>query len=257
MPWTLRCAFRSHRLRNPVWTSTSVSRLSAGRGLVRSSAPLQWRPIGADAGACARAGLSRISRGCLFSPSVFGGIVADAASATLYPMGEVNNAIADGVSIGRIADHLTSGFGGALAGDDQRMAALALFDQIHHLSALCVVERGHAPIVNDQDLHAAQLAHPSRMAAIEMRDGAIGGELGREDAKDRAFSPARRHPSRAGRPTALAITPLAAASSSSSTPAISSATSRRAKSRTSSSSLINRKKRMARSPSSMTCMTSY
>ncbi len=147
--------------------------------------------------------------GAVYSgPSVFGGIVADAASATLHPMGEVNNAIADGVSIGRIADHLASGFGGALAGDDQRMAALALFDQIHDFTALCVVERGHAarrefvpperilvPLaVNDQDLHAAQLAHPSRMAVIEMRDGAFGEEPSREDAKDRAFSPARRHP---------------------------------------------------------------
>ena len=76
------------------------------------------------------------------SGRVVAGVVANAATAKFDPMGSVNDPIEDGVRISRIADHLVPGFCVALAGDDQRMVAVTLFDQFHHFTAPVEVAQG-------------------------------------------------------------------------------------------------------------------
>ncbi|KKN82455.1 hypothetical protein LCGC14_0308770 [marine sediment metagenome] len=67
-------------------------------------------------------------------------------------MGVVDEAIEDGVGIGRIADDLVPSLDGDLAGDDGRLSAVSFFEDLQEIVALGIVERLKAPIVEDQEL---------------------------------------------------------------------------------------------------------
>jgi len=58
----------------------------------------------------------------------------------------VNEAIEDGVRIGRIADHPVPLLDGKLAGDEGRAAAIALFEDFKQIVARVGIEGFEAPI---------------------------------------------------------------------------------------------------------------
>src|ERR1700730_19331392 len=60
-----------------------------------------------------------------------------------------------------------------LAGDQGGAAAIAVLDDFEHVMTLLGPERLEAPIVEDQQLDAAEGAHQSRVAAIAAREREI------------------------------------------------------------------------------------
>ena len=71
-------------------------------------------------------------------------------------MGVVDEAVEDGVGIGRIADHLMPFVDRDLAGEDGRAAAVAFFEDLVEVAAGAGVERIEAPIVEDEELGAGR-----------------------------------------------------------------------------------------------------
>jgi hypothetical protein len=61
-------------------------------------------------------------------------------------MGIVDEAIEDGVGIGRVADHLVPFVDRDLAGEDGRASSVAVFEDLVEIAACTAVERVEAPI---------------------------------------------------------------------------------------------------------------
>ena len=71
-------------------------------------------------------------------------------------MGVVNEAVEDGVGIGRIADHLVPLLDRKLAGDDGRAAAVALFEDFEEIVPRVGIERFETPVVEDEQIDARE-----------------------------------------------------------------------------------------------------
>ena len=71
-------------------------------------------------------------------------------------MGVVDEAVEDGVGVGRIADHLVPFVDRDLAGEDGRAAAVAFLEDLVEIVAGAGVERLEAPIVEDEELGAGE-----------------------------------------------------------------------------------------------------
>ena len=67
-------------------------------------------------------------------------------------MGVVDEAVEDGVGVGRVADHLVPFVDGELAGDDGGAAAVAFFEDLEEIVAGAGVERFEAPVVEDEEM---------------------------------------------------------------------------------------------------------
>ena len=67
-------------------------------------------------------------------------------------MGVVDEAIEDGVGIGRIADDLVPPLDRDLAGDDGRFGSVAVFEDLQQIMAPGIVERLETPVIEDQEL---------------------------------------------------------------------------------------------------------
>ena len=93
-------------------------------------------------------------------------------------MGIVDEAIEDGVGVGRVADDLMPFVDGDLTGEDGRAAAVAFFEDLVEIAARPAVERIEAPIIEDEELSAGEAAHDAGMAPVAARQGEIGEELG-------------------------------------------------------------------------------
>lgn len=67
-------------------------------------------------------------------------------------MGVVDEAIEDGVGIGRITDDLVPPLDGDLAGDDGRFASVSVFEDLQQIMASGIIERLETPVIEDQEL---------------------------------------------------------------------------------------------------------
>ena len=93
-------------------------------------------------------------------------------------MGVVDEAVEDGVGIGRVTDDLVPFVDRDLAGEDGRAAAVAFFENFVEIAAGASIERIETPVVEDQELGAVEAAHDAGIAAITARQREIGEQLG-------------------------------------------------------------------------------
>src|SRR5947208_182267 len=115
-------------------------------------------------------------------------------------MGVVDDPIEDGVGEGRLADQVVPAVDRALAGDQGGAAAVAFFDDFQHVVALLGPKRLEAPIVEDQELDAAERAHQARVAAIAAGEREITEHAGRALIEHRAVVAAGFVAEGAGKP---------------------------------------------------------
>src|SRR2546430_5216687 len=67
------------------------------------------------------------------------------------------------------SDQLVPLINGKLAGDDGRMAAVAVLEDLQEVVASRGVERFEAPVVEDEQIDAAECAQQTRVAAVAAR----------------------------------------------------------------------------------------
>src|SRR5271156_1739870 len=116
-------------------------------------------------------------------------------------MGVVDEAIEDGVGIGRVADHLVPFVDRDLGGEDGRASSVAVFEDLVEIAACTAVERVEAPIVEDEELDAGEAAHDASVAAVAAREREVGKELGDALIEDRAVVAAGLVSKGTGKPT--------------------------------------------------------
>ena len=130
-----------------------------------------------------------------------GAWASQAVAGEIDPVGVVDEAIEDGVGVGGIADHLVPFVDRDLAGDDGRAAAVAFFEDFEQVVAGGGIERFEAPIVEDEQLDAAERPHEAGIAAVAAGEREIGEQLGNALVEDGAVVAAGLVAERAGKPT--------------------------------------------------------
>src|SRR5499427_5286408 len=90
----------------------------------------------------------------------------------------VDDAIEDGVGVSRIADQLVPFVDRDLAGDDRRSAAVAFFENLEQIVARGGIERLEPPVVEDEQLHAAERPLDAGIATVAAGEREIGEQLG-------------------------------------------------------------------------------
>jgi hypothetical protein len=105
-------------------------------------------------------------------------------------VGVVNETIQDGVGVGRIADNLMPAVHGKLGSDHCRAAAVSLFEDFQEIVTRRRVERLQPPIVEDQQVGAAEVAKDARMATIAARQCQVLEQAGRALVENRSVVPA-------------------------------------------------------------------
>jgi hypothetical protein len=93
-------------------------------------------------------------------------------------VGVVDEAVEDGVGIGRIADDLVPFVDRDLAGEDGGAAAVAFFEDLVEIAASVGVEGVETPIVEDEELGAVEASHDAGITTVAAGQGEIGEELG-------------------------------------------------------------------------------
>src|SRR5215472_6157532 len=81
-------------------------------------------------------------------------------------MSVMDDAVEDGVGEGRFADRIVPTVDRDLAGDQRGAAAVAVLDDFEHFVALLRSERLEAPIIEDQQLDAAEGAHQTQISPV-------------------------------------------------------------------------------------------
>ena len=107
-------------------------------------------------------------------------------------MGVVDEAVEDGVGVGRLADDGVPAGYRQLAGDDGGASAIAVLEDLKQVMSGLGVQRFQAPVVQDQQLHGGQALEAAPDAAVAMRKGELVEELGDTDVEDRAVVAVRR-----------------------------------------------------------------
>ena len=107
-----------------------------------------------------------------------GACASQAVAGEIDSVRVVNDAIEDGVGIGGIADQLVPFVDGDLAGDDGRSAAIAFFENLEQVMTSGGIERLEAPVVEDEQLHAAECTLDAGIATIAAGEREIGEQLG-------------------------------------------------------------------------------
>src|SRR5712691_9278033 len=102
-------------------------------------------------------------------------------------MGVVDDPVEDGIGKGRLADQVMPAIDRELAGDQGGAAAVAVLDDLEQIVALLGPERLQAPIVEDQELDAAERAHQAGVAAVAAGEREIAEHAGRALIKHRAI----------------------------------------------------------------------
>src|SRR5271165_7117631 len=85
-------------------------------------------------------------------------------------MSVMNEPVEDGVGVGRVANDPMPAVHGKLGRDHRRAAAVALFEDFQEIVTGGRVERLQPPIVEDQEIGAAETAHEAGMTAIAPRE---------------------------------------------------------------------------------------
>jgi hypothetical protein len=81
-------------------------------------------------------------------------------------VGVVHQPVQDGVGQGGVADDVVPLVDGDLAGDDRGAAALSVFEDLQEVDALGRGEHGQAPVVEDQQVDAAEGLEQAAVAAV-------------------------------------------------------------------------------------------
>src|SRR5437868_12150607 len=102
-------------------------------------------------------------------------------------MGIVNEAVQNGVGVGRIGDNFMPFVDRDLAGQDGRSSAVALFEDFVEIAAGAAVERFETPIVEDEELSAVEASHDAGMAPVAAGQREIGEEFGGALIQNRAI----------------------------------------------------------------------
>ena len=90
----------------------------------------------------------------------------------------MNEAVEDGVGIGRIADDFMPAVDGKLRGDHGRVAPIAIFEDFKEIVPGGGIERLQPPVVQDEKIGAAEVAQKARMTSIAARQGELCKEPG-------------------------------------------------------------------------------
>ena len=115
-------------------------------------------------------------------------------------MGVVDEAVENGIGIGRVTDDLVPFVDGNLAGEEGRAAAVAFFEDFIEIAAGAGVERIETPIVEDEELGAGEGAHDAGVAPVAARQREIGEQLGDALIQNRAVVAAGLVAERTGKP---------------------------------------------------------
>ena len=116
-------------------------------------------------------------------------------------MGVVNETIEDGVGVGGIADDFVPAVDGKLGSDHRGAAAVALFEDFQEIVPGGGVERLQPPIVEDEQVDAAEIAQQPRMAAIAARQREFLEQPRHALVEDGSIVPACLMAERGGQPT--------------------------------------------------------
>ena len=102
-------------------------------------------------------------------------------------MGVVNDAIQYGIGIGRVTDQLMPFVHRDLAGDDGGAPAIAFFEDFEKIMTGGGIEWLKTPIVQDEQLHAAECPQDASITTIAAGEREVGEELGRALIEDGAI----------------------------------------------------------------------
>jgi len=116
-------------------------------------------------------------------------------------VGVVDDAIENGVSVGRIADQVMPFVDRDLTGDDGGSPAVAFFEDFEEIVACCGIERFESPIIEDEQLHAAERPQDASVAAIAASEREIGEQLWNALVEDGAVVATGLVAERGGKPT--------------------------------------------------------
>src|SRR6059036_3296188 len=101
-------------------------------------------------------------------------------------MGVVQQAVADRVGQGRLAEVVVPLGGWQLARDDSRVGAIAILQDLEEVAALRILDRRQPPVVDDEDIEAGELGEQADVGAIgpgqgelveEARSPAVAGAI--------------------------------------------------------------------------------
>src|SRR5215472_11075896 len=81
-------------------------------------------------------------------------------------MSVMDDSVEDGVGEGRFADQIVPAVDRDLAGDQRGAAAVAVLDDLQQVMTLLGSERLETPVVEDQELDAAEGTHQAGVAAV-------------------------------------------------------------------------------------------
>jgi hypothetical protein len=102
---------------------------------------------------------------------IAGVLLSHAFSGELKAVSVVNETVQDGVAQGRIANDVVPMFDGDLAGDDGRGAPVAIIEDLQKVAPLGRIENRKAPVIEDQQLNAADGFEQAAIAAVASSKG--------------------------------------------------------------------------------------
>jgi hypothetical protein len=102
---------------------------------------------------------------------IAGVLFSHAFSGELKAVSVVNETIEDGVAEGGVSDHVVPMFDRDLAGDDGRGATVAIIKDLQKVAPFGRIENRKAPVVEDQELNAADGFEQAAIAAVAASQG--------------------------------------------------------------------------------------
>src|SRR5215217_3169426 len=127
-------------------------------------------------------------------------LLAQGLATELRAMGVVDDAIQDRVAKGGVSDQVMPPVHGNLAGDQGGAAAVAFLDDLEHVATLLGPKRLEPPVVEDEELDAADRPHQPRVAPVVTCQGKVGEHLRQALVEDRAVVAAGLLAESAGEP---------------------------------------------------------
>src|ERR1700682_3514482 len=102
---------------------------------------------------------------------IAGVLFSHAFSGELQAVSVVNEAVQDGVAEGGVSDNFVPMFDGDLAGNDGRGATVAIIKDLQKVAPFGRIENRKAPIIEDQELNAADGFEQSAISAVAASQG--------------------------------------------------------------------------------------
>ena len=112
----------------------------------------------------------------------------------------MDETVQDGVGIGRIADDFVPAIDWKLGGDHRGAAAVSFFEDFQEIMPGGGIEGLEAPVIEDEQIGAAQIAQKTRMASVATRQGEGLEEPRHALIEDRAVVATRLVAERRGQP---------------------------------------------------------